>query len=99
MSKVIVKKGRVIRSISRVKALELIQGSKGRFFTVRFIKKNGSLRIMNAQYAGDTNLAKLGYVLVKDTNLCRKSPGNCTRNINLQTLKSLVIDGKAYRIS
>ena len=36
--------------ISRVKAIDLIRGSKGRVFTVTFIKRtNGDVRTMNAR--------------------------------------------------
>lgn len=81
--------------ISRHKALELMQNSKGKFFTVTFDKKPDKItgkvdeRTINAQYM---DYDSLGYVVVKD--LVKKAP----RNVNLQTIKSLRINGQSYKI-
>jgi hypothetical protein len=78
--------------ISRSKALEMIQESKGKFFTVKFISKKGE-REMNCQFNAKTQQGKLGYLTVTDVVLREH------RNINLQTLKELRINKKNYRIS
>jgi len=74
----------------------LINSTKGRFFTVEFEKKNGEVRVMNARLGVKKHL-KTGdpsttahipkYVTVFDT-----VKGNY-RNINLETIRALNIDG------
>lgn len=81
--------------ISRTKAIDLIENSKGHFFTVTFTKKDNTERTMNAQYSKKQaqNQSKLGYITLKD--MTKKSP----RNVNTQTLKALSIGGKNYIIN
>lgn len=82
------------RSISRTKAVDMIQNSKGHFFTVIFIKKDGSERTMNCQYSSRSSQsnARLGYVTVTETN--NKTP----KNVNTQTIKALSIGGTLYKV-
>jgi len=84
--------------ISKAKALDLMTGIKGGFFTAEFEKKDGTLRVMNCQ-ALKTQTSRLGYVQVKETSKMRTNPDKAFRNINLQTLKSLKISGKAYKVN
>jgi hypothetical protein len=83
--------------ISRSKAMDLMLGNKGYFFTAEFVKKDGEVRIMNCQCLKDQD-PKLGYVKVKEASLMRSDPAKAVRNINIQTLKSLKIGGVAYKV-
>lgn len=87
-----------MKKISRLKALELMKNSKGQFFTAIFDKKDGTERIMNCQWLKDQKENPLGYVVVRDAALIKTNKNNCTRNINLQTLKSLRLSGQTYKI-
>ena len=86
------------KTISRSKALDLIKGNKGKIFGAIFIKKDGTSRTINAQYLKDQKDMSLGYIKVIDTNLRRKNPTDCTRNLNLQTMTQLNIGGEHYKI-
>lgn len=86
------------KAISRSKALDLIKGNKGKIFSATFIKKDGAARVINAQYLKDQKDMSLGYVKVVDTNLRRKNPLDCTRNLNLQTMTQLNVGGEHYKI-
>lgn len=81
------------KTISRTKALELMQNSKGRFFTATFIDKNNEVRVMNCQYLKDQEQSPLGYVKVREAALMRTNPNQCIRSVNLNTLQSLKMGG------
>ncbi len=83
--------------ISRKKALELIKGNKGYFFTAIFTKQDGTERILNGQYLKNQKDNQLGYVLVRESRKM-KIGEPAIRNINLQTLKKLKIRGSQYTI-
>lgn len=87
-----------VRTISRLKAHDLMSNNGGRFFTATFTKKDGTERVMSCTYLKDQTGSVLGYIKVKDTNLCKKTPGSCIRNVNLQTLTKLSIGGKNYNV-
>lgn len=87
-----------VPSISRTKALSLMQNNKGHFFTAVFVKKDGTDRKMNCQYMADQGTQALGYVKVKDMVLRKIDPNDCIRNLNLQTLKEIKIAGKFYKV-
>jgi hypothetical protein len=38
-----------IETITRAAAVEVINRTRGKFFTVKFVKKDGSVRVMNAR--------------------------------------------------
>ena len=84
-------------AITRTKALEKMKNNKGHFFTVEFIKEDGSLRKLNGQYIKDQTQSPLGYVLVKEASKL-KAGVNPIRNVNLQTLKSLKIGGTLHPV-
>lgn len=100
------------KTISKTKALELMQNNKGHFFTATFIAKKGE-RTINCQYLKDQAHSNLGYVKVKEAIKAKAakeaaekarasnkkiSKPDCIRHINLQTLKSLKIAGNSYRV-
>lgn len=85
------------KTISRTAALRLMMNAKGQFFTVVFTKKDGSDRTINCQYLKDQKELQIGYVKVKDLAKMKTSK-DCIRNVNLQTLKSMNIGGKTYKV-
>lgn len=87
-----------VRAISRTAAHKLMSNNKGQFFTATFINKKGEERVMSCTYLKDQTGSVLGYVKVKDTCLCKKTPTNCIRNVNLQTLTRLAIGGATYKV-
>lgn len=86
------------KTISRKVALDLIQNNRGHFFTAVFTKKDGTDRVMNAQYLKDQKDMSLGYVKVREASKLKTTPNDCTRNLNLQTLKQLKIAGATYNV-
>jgi hypothetical protein len=86
------------KTISATKAVELMKNNKGRFFTVTFTKKDQSQRTLNGQWVKDQKTNAKGYVLVKDAAKMKKTPTDCIRNVNLQTLHSISINGSTYRV-
>ena len=86
------------QKISRTKALDLIQNSNGKFFTVTFIKKDGSRRVLNGQYTPDMGVSPLGYVLVKDISAVRRKEVKTVKNVNLQTIESITLNNILSKI-
>lgn len=80
-----------MEQIGKKKALELIKGSKGRFFSVTFKKKEGEIRTLNVRYLKQQP-NELGYVLLLDMK--DKTP----KNVNLQTLSQLKINNQILKI-
>lgn len=93
-----VKSKTLSNKISRQKALDMIKDNKGHFFTAVFVKKDGTDRKINAQYLKDQQDMSLGYIKVREASKLKSTPNDCTRNVNLQTLKSLKIKGNEYTI-
>ena len=90
--------------ISRDEAKQLIKETKGKIFTVIFIKKDGSERTMNARlgvkvYLRGGQLAydaeSKGLLPVYDMQI---SGENAYRMINLNTILSLKIGGNTYTV-
>lgn len=77
------------KTISRTKATELINNTKGKFFTVTFRKQNGTERTLNGKYNTTTKLGYLNIYSMKDKGF---------RNVNPRTLLSLKVDNKTYFI-
>lgn len=99
-----------VKKISRTKALDLIQNSKGRFIKVIFTKKkDGKERVMNAQYTKDLGVSPLGQVRVKEASLLKqfKKEGTLAnipsksviRSFNINNLKALGIGGETYKVT
>jgi hypothetical protein len=88
-------------NISKAKAKDLINASKGKFFSVAFVKKNGDLRNMNCRKGVTKHLnggelafnpnAK-GLVVVFDAQK------KAYRMININTLQSITIDKATYSV-
>lgn len=81
------------KSINKTDAQKMIEGTKGKFFGVTFVKKDGKLRTMNAQYKKQSS--RLGYVVLRDNNAKTKTK---LRNVNLQTIKSITITGQEFKV-
>jgi hypothetical protein len=86
------------KTISKTKALELMENNKGHFFTATFIDKKNEERTMNCQYLKDQAHSKLGYVKVKEAIKAKMKPKDSIRQINMQTLKKLRIAGNSYTV-
>jgi hypothetical protein len=78
-------------SVSRTRALNMIQGSGGKFFSATFINKKGTEETLaNCQYSNQLGVNPLGYVRVKVRGRVKQ--------INLNTLKNFRIEGYSYKI-
>ena len=85
--------------ISKTKAVELINNTNGKIFTVTFLNKDNKERTINGRLKVTKNLkgnknkaADLGYI----TMFSMKDKGY--RNVNKQTLISLKTAGSSYQI-
>ena len=76
--------------ISRTKMVQLINDSKGRFFTATHIDKENNPRTMNC-IKSNRQASELGYIMVYSV----RDKGY--RNINPQTLTDLTINGAYYK--
>ena len=83
-------KKRVDNRIGKKAALEKMMASNGQFLSTHFMKADGSLRKFNGKVLKDADMS-LGYVKMK-------SPKGEIRNVNLQTLKKLIIGGQEFKI-
>lgn len=77
--------------ISKSKAVSLIKESKGRFFTVKFLKKDKSVRILNGNVKLANFMNNQGYINVKEKN-------GDQRQINPRTIQELRISGSLYTV-
>jgi hypothetical protein len=79
--------------LSRSKALELIQGTGGRFFGVTFTKKDGSVRKMRCKIDKDhLKPSTFGYLTVVD--VAEGTP----KSLNLQTLSEVRVNKTTYKV-
>jgi len=85
--------------ISKSKALDLIQNSNGKFFTVTFIKKDGTRRVMNGQHTSDMGVSSLGYINVKDITAVRRKESATIKSVNLQTIESIRLGKTTYKVA
>jgi len=90
-----------IKYVSKVKVEGLLrQQSKGQFFGLRFIKKDGSLRVMNARLGikpvrnGRKTVGTVDqpYLVVFSTN------DQGYRAVNLETLLTITMGGTLYYV-
>ena len=92
--------------ISRAKSVELLKGSKGKFFTVTFTKKDGSERILNGRVgvykSKHAPLTGEGmkydpddYGLVTVFDAQQKA----YRMVTTNTIRELTVDGETYTVS
>jgi len=91
--------------ISKVKSVELLKGSKGKFFTVTFTKKDGSDRVLNgrvgvykSKHAPLTGeglaYTPSDYGLVTVFDAQKKA----YRMVNTSTIRELIVDGETYQV-
>ena len=88
--------------ISKVKAIDLIRGSKGKVFGVTFIKRtNGEERKMNARLGVKKGVTGEGlkfdpkqYALIPVYEM----PKQQFRMVNLEGLTSLNLEGEKYEV-
>ena len=78
------------KRISRTEAVKLINNSKGRFFTVTFVKNNGNTRTINGSRKNQTPLGNITMYSAKDKGY---------RTVNPNTIKSLSINDTMYVVS
>lgn len=105
VSSPVIKKGRVPKRdgtkrvrLTKTKARELMQNSKGRFVTVEFLKKDNTLRKLNGQYMKDQKNSSSNYILLKEASKLKAKDKEPIRNVNLDTLRYLKINGVEYNI-
>ena len=86
--------------ISRFKVLKVINDTNGKIFAVKFIKKNGAIRVMLARLGarkdlkGGTNGASNKNGLITAWDMV----ANGYRMINLETLITLNASGERYEV-
>jgi len=79
------------KKISKSRAVELMQNSGGKFFTVTFEKADGTDRTMNGRVRKKDFMSRQGYVLVRIA-------GNKTRSVNPRTISALKINKQSFRV-
>jgi len=93
--------------ITKDEAKRLIKDTKGKFFTVTFIKKDGTERVMNARLGvkkylkgGDLpyNADEKGLIPVYDVKLGKSQADDAYRMVNVSTIKSLKIGNNEYTV-
>lgn len=87
-----------MKTISKTKAVELAENSKGKFITVIYIKENGIERKLNGQYLKSKNPSKLGYFMMKEAIKLKKEEKRPIRNINANTLKYIKVNKEEYKV-
>ena len=86
--------------VSRLKVLKIINQTNGKIFAVRFIKKNGAVRVMLARLGVKRNL-KGGHNGASDKNsliTVWDMVSDGYRMVNLETLLSLKVGGTTYEV-
>ena len=78
---------------------ELLESSKGKFFTVTFTKKDGSTRVLNGRLGvtkhlkgGKKTVTQENYLTVFDTQK------KAYRTVNVDTVQSVKVNGNEYRV-
>ena len=79
---------------------QIIESSDGKFVAVSFIKKDGSLRLLNGRLGvikhlkgGECTLDRSKYVIIYDVQ------NKGYRSINRQTIQSVTIDGIIHTLN
>lgn len=83
-----------MKTISKTKAVELIEKFKGTLFSTTFITSRGEERTINGQFVKTTSL---GYIHVKEMSKV-KSGERSFKTINPRTMKYLAIKGQKYSV-
>lgn len=79
-----------VQKVSRTKMVQVINETKGRFFTVTHVDKDGNLRTMNA-IKSNRPASELGYITVWSVQ------DKGYRNVNPQTLTDLSFGRVHYK--
>lgn len=79
----------IISNVSKTKLLEIIHTSKGRFFTVTWVKKDGSERTANGKVTEKKFQNKLGYIVLKTKK-------DEYKLVDPRTLKGALLNGVHY---
>lgn len=92
---------KTFKAISKVVAVELINKSKGRIFTVTYKKKDNTIRVMNCRLGVNKGVNGVG--MAYDPTLKGLKPvfdmqKKEFRMLNLETIKRLTINGQFYII-
>ena len=86
--------------ISKTAALEMIKNSKGKFFTVKFLKNNGKERILNCQYMKDQKSNDFGLVKVKEVSkLKNEKIDSWIKSFSINKLQEIRINKQTYTIN
>lgn len=80
-----------IKEVSKTAMAEILLGAGDRVFTVTFVKQGGEPRVLRGRLIQAE--PTMGRAMVEDLDL--SSPMNI-RQVDLRTLKNLVIDNKKY---
>jgi hypothetical protein len=101
---------KVMKIIPRIEVREKLNGLKnGTIYSVTFIKKDGSLRVMNSikgTHKGVTgeglkyDASEKGLIPVYDLQLARKgeAENKCWRMVNIQTVKTISVDHEIFSV-
>jgi hypothetical protein len=76
---------------SRTEIVDIIINTRGRIFTVTYVKKNGKTRVMNCNKK-DAAATSLGYLRVWDM----QKRGN--RTVDPRTVTALAFNGRKYQV-
>lgn len=86
-----------VEIINRSQAYDMLSTAGGKFGSALFLDKKNDERVMNFQVVS-TGKSHLGYITVTDTNLKKKNPDDCIRQINLQTLQLLKLNKRVMKV-
>ena len=90
-----------VTTISKADAEKMIRATKGKFFTVTFIKKDGTTRVMNARLGVKSylkggelpyNPSDYGLIILFDVQKKKY------RAVNLNTISKLKIENTEYNV-
>jgi hypothetical protein len=91
-----------MKTITREQAKEIIFNTKGKIFSVQFIKKDGSIRDMNARRHVKKGVTGVGMSYdPAEYNLipCFDMANDGFRMINASTIQKLKVDGTEYSVN
>jgi hypothetical protein len=89
--------------ITRSKLLELIKSTKGRFFSVVFIKKDGSIRKLNGRIGVKSHMKtghreSLTYNFTQPYVCVWDAQKKAYRNVNLDTIYHIRLNNQYFKI-
>ena len=81
---------------------EMIKGTKGKFFSVTFVKKDGSVRSMTARLGVKKGIKGVGLKFdpaERDLMVVWATDRKSYRMVNLRTISSLKINGNTHSVT